>query len=279
MSEHKLLTTGWINLSTLSSLDLTLNSVKLTNLSNGNLYITRSATIPASSFDGAQLFPKETYSCTKDTLQTWVRAPFLGVISVELLLGNSVEPYTAVDLPSDVWTTSVEGYRRLRVDVAQTGFFEGREFRTFKELSIASGATLVMRITVPVNTILQNVRLSLDAGSVKLRTVVGGTPTGTFSEALPIIPKNTMTGGVFPAPPLPLYTAQNTVGSGATAFTGGVDIDVIRIVVANASGQAQSVGASVDDSRGVGPGTYYWIFNNFGSGTATGVFSSFWEER
>ena len=279
MSVHRLQTTGWINLSTLTSLDFTLNSIKLTNLSNGALYVTRSATIPADSFTGAEIFPKETYSFIKNALQTWIRAPFLGVIDVDLLLASSIEPFTSVDLPSDVWTTKTEEYRRLRVDVGQTGFFEGREFRTFKELSIASGATLVMRIIVPVNTILQNVRLSLDAGSVKLRTVVGGTPTGTFSEALPIIPKNTMTGSVFPAPPLPLYTAQNTVGSGATALTGGVDIDVIRIVVANASGQAQSVGASVDDSRGVGPGTYYWIFNNFGSGTATGVFSSFWEER
>lgn len=279
MSVYKLQTTSWINLSTLSSIDITLRSVKVTNLSSGTIYVTRSATIPEPSFVGNQVFPKETSSITKDTLQTWIRAPYLGAIDVEPLLSNSIEPFTSVDLPSDVWTSVREGYRRLRVDSAQTGFFEGREFRTFRELSIASGATLVMRITVPVNTILQNVRLSLDAGSVKLRTVAGGTPTGTFTDDLPIIPKNTMTGGVFPAPPLPLYVAQNTVMSGATALTGGVDIDVIRIVVANASGQASSVGAAVDDSRGVGPGTYYWIFNNFGSGTATGVFSSFWEER
>ena len=181
--------------------------------------------------------------------------------------------------PLGMITDGQEEYGRLRVDVAQTGFFKGREFRTFKEISVASGATAVMRITVPVNTILQSVSLFLDAGSIKLRTVSGGTPTGTFTEAMPIIPKNTMTGGAFPAPPLPLYMAQNVVESGATALTGGVDIDVLRLVVANASGQASSVGAAIDDSRGVGPGTYYWVFNNFGTGTATGVFSSFWEER
>lgn len=181
--------------------------------------------------------------------------------------------------PADLLTSQREKYRRARVDIGQTGFFEGREFRTFREISIASGATLVIRIAVPVNTILQNVRLSLDAGSIKLRTVSGGEPIGTFGVTLPIIPKNTMTGGQFPAPPLPLYLAQNVIESGATALTGGVDIDVLRIVVANASGQAQSVGAVVDDSRGVGPGTYYWVFTNFGTGTATGVFSSFWEER
>lgn len=181
--------------------------------------------------------------------------------------------------PSDLLTSSRYKYRRIRVDLAQTGFFEGREFRTFKELSIPQGQSVVMRINVPVNTILQSVALTLDAGSVKLRTVAGGTPVGSFTENMPVIAKNTMTGGEFPAPPLPLYLPQDTVNYGATGLTGGVDIDVIRMVVANASGQAQTVGAAVDDSRGVGPGTYYWVFTNFGNGTATGVFSSFWEER
>jgi len=59
MSVHRLQTTGWINLSTLTSLDFTLNSIKLTNLSNGALYVTRSATIPADSFTGAEIFPKK----------------------------------------------------------------------------------------------------------------------------------------------------------------------------------------------------------------------------
>lgn len=189
------------------------------------------------------------------------------------------ENYDPYRWPLDLFTSDDPSYRRLRVDVAQTGFFEGREFRTFKELSIAAGATLVMRIIVPVNTILQHVGLTLDAGSVKLRTVAGGTPTGTFSDALPIIRKNNMAGGLFPAPPLPMYTAQNVVESGGTALTGGVDIDVLRLVVAGASGQATTVGGNQDDARGVGPGTYYWVFNNFSNSTATGVFSSFWEER
>ena len=188
--------------------------------------------------------------------------------------------YTVQDFgPSDLLTSSRYKYRRIRVDLAQTGFFEGREFRTFKELNIPQGQTVVMRINVPVNTILQSVALTLDAGSVKLRTVAGGTPVGSFTENMPVIAKNTMTGGEFPAPPMPLYLPQDTVNYGATGLTGGVDIDVIRMVVANASGQAQTVGAAVDDSRGVGPGTYYWVFTNFGTGAATGVFSSFWEER
>lgn len=266
----------YTNLYTLSGFAVG-TSLILTNGASDPLFVIQAATIPTASSDA---FPVESGQSTlihANEFPIWIRGG-TGPVIVQTLL-ETVTPFTGVDLPHDLYTSGSETYRRLRVDVAQTGFFEGREFRTFKEISIASGATLVMRVTVPVNTILQNVRLSLDAGSIKLRTVSGGTPTGTFPESLPIIPKNTMTGGVFPAPPTPLYVAQNVIQSGATALTGGVDIDVLRIVVANASGQAQSVGESVDDSRGVGPGTYYWVLNNFGTGTSTGVFSSFWEER
>lgn len=268
--------TVYTNLYTLSTFPAG-TSLIVTNGASDTLFIVQAETIPTASSYAFPVLAGQSTLIHANEFPIWIRGG-TGPVIVQTLL-ETIVPFTGVDLPHDLYTSDNETYRRFRVDVAQTGFFEGREFRTFKELSIASGATLVMRIVVPINTILQNVRLSLDAGSIKLRTVSGGTPTGTFAETLPIIPKNTMTGGVFPAPPTPLYLSQNVITSGATALTGGVDIDVIRIVVANASGQAQSVGAAVDDSRGVGPGTYYWVFNNFGTGTATGVFSSFWEER
>lgn len=268
--------TVYTNLYTLSTFPAG-TSLIVTNGASDTLFIVQAETIPTASSYAFPVLAGQSTLIHANEFPIWIRGG-TGPVIVQTLL-ETIVPFTGVDLPHDLYTSDNETYRRFRVDVAQTGFFEGREFRTFKELSIASGATLVVRIVVPINTILQNVRLSLDAGSIKLRTVSGGTPTGTFAETLPIIPKNTMTGGVFPAPPTPLYLPQNVITSGATALTGGVDIDVIRIVVANASGQAQSVGAAVDDSRGVGPGTYYWVFNNFGTGTATGVFSSFWEER
>lgn len=252
-------------------------SLIVTNNTSTPAFLVQAVSPPLASSDQYPLLTGQTVLVHATSDPIWIRGG-TGPVLVQKVT-ETITPFTGVDLPHDMYTSGKEKYRRLRVDVAQTGFFEGREFRTFKELSVGSGATLVLRVVVNTNTILQNVSLSLDAGSIKLRTVSGGTPTGTFSETLPVIPKNTMTGGLFPAPPAPLYLAQNTVTAGATALTGGVDIDIIRIVVAQASGQASSVGANVDDSRGVGPGTYYWVFNNFGSGTATGVFSAFWEER
>lgn len=271
MSEHKLLTTGWINLSTLSSLDLTLNSVKLTNLSNGNLYITRSATIPADSFDGAQLFPKETYSCTRDALQTWIRAPFLGVISVELLLGNSVEPYTAVDLPSDVWTTNTESFRRLRVDVGQTSFFQGKQFRTYSDFTLAALGVRYFRFTSLVDFVLFDQNINVSDGAIRLSVWTGATPAGSWTN-VPVIGKNRMSS--IPQPP---YVTQVTYQTGGT-FTGGTEVEAIRVVSATATAQRSTVGSSSGDERGL-PATTFYIKIEATAGTPVCVYSLFWEER
>lgn len=73
-------------------------------------------------------------------------------------------------------------FARVKVDMAQTSFFEGREFRMFKELNIPTSGTYVIRATVPVNTILMSARLELDLGNVRVGTYVGGTPGGVFTD-------------------------------------------------------------------------------------------------
>ena len=113
---------------------------------------------------------------------------------------------------------------RLRVDVAQTGFFAGREFRTFKEWSVATTATYVIKAVVPVNTILFEFGIEVEAGSARIETVVGGTEGGSFSETLPIFVTNTMTER-----PTPFYTAQNLLTAGGT-LTGGTAVSVGRLL-------------------------------------------------
>ena len=162
-------------------------------------------------------------------------------------------------------------YARLRVDLDQTSFWQGRQYRTFRELNIPTGATSVFKVVVPVNTVLFDVSLTLDAGAIRMRTVLGGTEAGTFGTPLPIIRENAMTD----APNIP---AQNVVTTGGT-HTGGTEIDVIRLVAAGATAQQTSVGSKAYDQRGIGPGSYYWKFENISNAAATGAFTSFWEER
>lgn len=272
MTVHKLQTTGWVNLSTLSSIDITLNSVKITNLSsNGAIYITRSATIPTSSFDGAQLFPKETYSCTKDSLQTWVKAPFFGAISVEPLLSNSIEPFTSVDLPSDVWTTNTESFRRLRVDVAQTSFFLGKQFRSYYDFTLSALGVRYFRFTSLVDFVLYEQNISISDGAVRLSVWTGATPSGSWTS-IPVIGKNRMSS--IPQPP---YVTQVTFETGGT-FTGGTEVEVIRVVSATATAQRSSVGASSGDERGLPASTFY-IKVEATAGTPVCVYNLFHEER
>jgi len=160
---------------------------------------------------------------------------------------------------------------RLRVDIGQTGFFAGREFRTFRRLSIGAGAGLVIRAVVPINVILFGLTLELVDGWVDVETVVGGTPAGTWSETLPVFNRNNMAG-------TPAYAAQAVLTSGGT-HTGGTILDVLAARASGATAQAASVGASLSDERGIAAGTYYFRLTNPGSGTATGVFRAWWEER
>ena len=176
--------------------------------------------------------------------------------------------------PFDLLTDGGDGpNRRLRVDIGQTGFFAGREFRTFREFSIAAGQTLVLRIVVPINAILSEQSVELDAGSIRITNASGGTPGGSFAETLPVIGKNNMSER-----PLPLYTPQIVFTAGGT-HTGGFIFDIHRVVAATATAQQSTVGNIIGDERGVAAGTYYVRYENFGSGTATGTLWFFWEER
>ena len=176
--------------------------------------------------------------------------------------------------PFDLLTDGGDGpNRRLRVDIGQTGFFAGREFRTFREFSIAAGQTLVLRIVVPINAILSEQSVELDSGSIRITNASGGTPGGSFAETLPVIGKNNMSER-----PLPLYTPQIVFTSGGT-HTGGFIFDIHRVVAATATAQQSTVGNIIGDERGVAAGTYYVRYENFGSGAATGTLWFFWEER
>lgn len=171
------------------------------------------------------------------------------------------------------WQGGVGPNQRLRVDVGQTGFFAGREARTFRELAIPTGNTIVVKAVVPLNIILFGLSVFLTDGAVKVETMVGGTEGGTFSETLPIFPRNTMTER-----PTPFYVPQVVLTAGGT-HTGGTVLDVLYAATSGIGSQAASVGVETGDERGVGAGTYYFRITASGSATATGVFKARWEER
>lgn len=182
--------------------------------------------------------------------------------------------YTIQDFgPADLLTSEREGYRRVRVDSGQTGFFEGREFRTFREFSIPTGQSLFIKFVSPIDFILFEQSLTLDAGSVRFTALTGSTEATPFNTPLPVVGKNRMA-----LRPLPYYVPVILVTTGGTV-TGGTIVEVFRVVAANATAQQQTVGGAAQTERGLPAGTYYLRIENIGNATATGVYSLFWEER
>ena len=169
---------------------------------------------------------------------------------------------------------------RIRTEPGEHSFFEKLQFRTFREFdttagtALAAGATYVIKAVVPVDVILLGLDLTCDNGQGKVETMVGGTAGGTFSETLPIFNQNNMSL----EGPIPVPTAQAVLTAGGT-HTGGTRLDVFRVKVATASGQASSVDSAQGTQRGVGPNTYHIRVVNNGSGNLEGVLHAFWEER
>jgi len=197
---------------------------------------------------------------------------------VDMLDGSHAELVVAQP-PFDLMTDGGMGpNRRLRVDVAQTGFFAGREFRTFREWDTATNGTFVVKLTVPLNTILFEFHVQGESGTLRVETLrpgAGIVEGGAFAETLPIISTNTMTDK-----PQPPYVPQVVLAAGGTLTGVGVPgvtlLDVSRLKAATNSNFASTVGGEGGAERGVSPATFYWRFT---LSDFVGVIKARWEER
>lgn len=174
--------------------------------------------------------------------------------------------------PFDLLTDGGDGnFRRLRVDVGQTGFFAGREVRTFWEFNIPSGETRVVKVMAPVNTILQVFSVELALAAIRLELVAGGTEAGAFTNALPLFRTNEMTTA-------DAYAPQVAMAWGGS-HAGGTVIDVLTAYSGDNANKAVASAVSEESPNGFPPGTYYLRFTNTDGATATGIFRARWEER
>lgn len=195
--------------------------------------------------------------------------------------------------PLDLLTDKGDGpNRRYRVDVGQTGFFAGREFRVLREFSTIAGAdagviptgqSVLIRSVVPINAILMSLHWRADLGHGRVSTWRGGAPTigglaATFPNVMTAIPANVMTEVPAPAYSPQIVTAASNA-SATVVMAGSVRLDVERLKIATATGQATTAEAADDDQRGVNAATYYIWVQNIGSGDLEGVLKARYEER
>lgn len=255
------------NLYTLSGIPAG-TSVVVTNNSSYSVFIAQKETAPLSRVGGDSVYvvpTGDTVVVHGNDLAIWISGEG-GDILVQPLSGT-IAPFTSIDLPHDVYTSDREGYRRLRVDVAQTGFFLGKQFEFIKKFT----SPKVFRFTCSVPFILQFQNLTVTSGKVELFAWHSSnvTPSGTWTtDPTPIHRLNDVETS---------YTGLATIESGGTIAVANQELyrDYIVVETASASGQRTSVGTHSADERYHAPGTFYLQL----VGTGTGGYSIAWEER
>lgn len=150
--------------------------------------------------------------------------------------------------------TSEDLTSRLRVDVGQTGFWAGREFRFDLEVDSA----IVVKFSSPIDFILQSQTLESRDGIATLAAYqsADGVAGGTFtSDGIVNLPNNAMSDA-------PSYTKQIVITSGGT-FTpnaGAAPREQITVKASTSTAQRQTVGGTAIQERGLPAGDYYLMF-------------------
>lgn len=162
---------------------------------------------------------------------------------------------------------------RVKVDNELGSFYAGTQFRTFKEITLASGATLNVKMTRPIDIIIRGFAMHVNLGEMRCEVYRGATIGGTWNGAMPIIGKCE-----FASNPPPIYKSQCTLSSGGT-FTGGTLYDLMYVKTAGATGQALTVGDAIDDQLGIpADSTGIYSFTNPGNSQGIALFTMWWEE-
>jgi len=187
--------------------------------------------------------------------------------------------------PDDLLTDKNGQSRRIRVDVGSTGFFAGREFRTFYEFSLAANEIKYFKVSSPIDFILDGLGIQIDVGDVALEAYASDvtvTNPSSFSVALPVIGANRMLArpkdesGNYYAAQLALKTSQ---ASPAASFTGGTKLDIISTKTVGNSNQSSTQDAAVAGERGLPAGDIYLKLTNRTNAVASGIMRARWEER
>lgn len=162
---------------------------------------------------------------------------------------------------------------RLRVDVGQTAFFAGREFRAFAEFNLAAGATIVYKFHCLLNSILESFYVDLLVGGIRVEARTGGLEGGVFATPVIVFPVNAMD-----SVPVPVFDTQTTIVTGGT-HTGGTVRDVSRGTTGNNTNQASLTILEAESPIGRAAIPLYLVISNPGTGAAEGILKLRWEER
>ncbi len=252
-------------------------SIIIQNNTRSYVYIVKGGALPTT--EGHVLYPQDSLRIQGVAgSRVWVKGDS-GDIAVQLQ-HQADGPFGLVDLPASRYTSNQEGFSRLQVDVGQTGFFEGREFRVVRKVTVTAGTPFTYKFTSAVDFILFEQSVSATEGDLeyyvwRASNVTENTP---FNTVVPVFGKNNSSeyrlyGGL-------RYVTATTITTGGTITVTNPDLyaDYDRAKTSGATAQQVTVGGSPESARYLAAGTYYLQFTSL-SGTSIGRFDIAWEER
>lgn len=270
--------TEYSNLNTLSGYPVGSEFI-LTNNTSSPLFIISSSVQPSPESFEYPVKSGQTVIIEGGANPYWIKGNTGPVVIQDAT--SSVSPYSIIDLPDYMYTSSEQGFRRMRVDVGQTGFFEAREFRMVRKVSITAGTPLVFKFVSAVDFILFEQSLNCSVGDIEYYAwrSTQGTEGGTFTP-IPVqsIAKNI--SATYRDYNGDRYQSQVSISSGGT-FTPTdplLYVDYDRAKTSGATAQRSSVSGGDDTVRFLAAGTYYLILTSL-DGTSVGRFAIAWEER
>lgn len=171
-------------------------------------------------------------------------------------------------LPRALFTgTGNDPRPRLRVDQAQTSFYENREFRTYHEFNIAAGQSVWLRWTMPIDVLIHGRDVIITGGAIRYALYNAGTPSGTWTSKS-IYRVNNLASA-------PVYVKQTTMDVGG-ALAAGVEIDTMS-ATAGTGGNSSTASVGVSEG-GLAAGVYYVELRSIGAQACTGVYRVNFEE-
>lgn len=163
-------------------------------------------------------------------------------------------PYVPNSFPNKLITGASAETGRLRVDVGQTGFFEGREFRA----AIDKTAPYTLKLVAPIDFVLQLQSLLSHDGTATFKAYTEqqvSSESAPFNDVVDTLPNNGMSTA-------PEYTPQITIIGGGTIALDGVQAprEFIKVKTATSTAQQSTVGGNSIKERGLPANTYYLVF-------------------
>lgn len=193
-------------------------------------------------------------------------------------------------VPPWILSSQKENIGRFQVDVGNTGFFDGREFRYFREFDVPVNTSHWIKVVVPADgIILRTQSITLGSGQLRFRAwrnltidatfVAPGTPADAHTNDAALTSGLFAQNGLPTAPPYVGLT-QITQSGAEVSVSGGTCSEVKRVRTSGATAQQISVGISTADERGIPAGTYYLELQALGTGgNAIGTYDLKYEER